>query len=74
MARKPTQHVSRETVELESTVELLEIEDNLFAFRRRLTASTPKPVLLAAGVAAGNRAARVRGPEKRRQAGQEQTL
>ena len=50
MARKPTQHVSRETVELESTVELLEIEDNLFAFRRRLTASTPKPVLLATGV------------------------
>lgn len=50
MTRKPTQHVSREAVELESTVDLLEIEDNLFAFRRRLSATTDKPVLLATGV------------------------
>ena len=48
--RTPTQHVLSETVELESTVDLLEIEDNLFAFRRRLTATTAKPVLVATGV------------------------
>lgn len=50
MTRAPTQHVLNETVELESTVDLLEIEDNLFAFRRRLTATTAKHVLLATGV------------------------